>query len=81
MRKDRKQLIIAYKFFNSEDGRLVLDDLRRKAPLVTDAIDTKKGVDPNVLLVQEGRSDVVKYIHMMAGKDPLKERDAFAKGE
>jgi hypothetical protein len=81
MRQTRKDLIIAYKFFNTEQGRLVLSDLRKKATMLTGGINTANGIDTNVLLVEEGRSDVVKYIHKMAGKDPLEERDKFAKGE
>ena len=78
MRKERKQLLLAYKFFETDDGKRILADLKKKAPLVTGRINTEAGIDPNVLFVQMGRADVVKYIYEMAGRDPLEERETFA---
>lgn len=82
MRKERKELIQAYvDVFQSREGQLILTDLRKKAPLLTEGIDANRPIDTNVLLVLEGRADVVKYIHKMAGKDPLEERETFARSE
>lgn len=82
MRKTRKELIQAYvDVFQSKQGELILADLRRKAPLLTEGVDTNRPIDTNHLLVHEGRGDVVKYIHKMAGKDPLEERQETAIGE
>lgn len=79
MRVSKKQLIIDYKtVFGSESGKNVLADLKKKCPLLTEGVNTKAGIDVNVLLVQTGREDVVKYIYKMAGKDPLEERDRYA---
>ena len=78
MRPSRKQLIIDYKIFNTESGKNVLADLKKKCPLLTEGVDTKAGIDVNVLLIQTGREDVVKYIYKMLGKDPLEERDKYA---
>ena len=82
MRASRKQLITDYQWFTTESGKNVLADLKRKCPLLTEGVNTKAGIDTNVLLVQTGREDVVKYIYKMAGKDPFEERETHAtKGE
>ena len=82
MRTSKKQLIIDYQWFTTESGKNVLDDLKKKCPLLTEGVNTKAGIDVNVLLIQTGREDVVKYIYKMLGKDPLEERDTHAtKGE
>ena len=81
MKVTRKQLVLDYKFFKTESGRRILDDLRKKCKILTDGIDTKKGVDPHILCVLTGRADVVKYIHKMADTEPLEEHSRFAKGE
>lgn len=79
MRISRKQLIIDYKtVFGTESGRNVLADLKKRCPLLTEGVNTKAGIDANVLMIQTGREDVVKYIYKMVGKDPLEERDKYA---
>lgn len=83
MRSSKKQLIIDYKaVFGTESGKNVLADLKKKCPLLTEGVNTQAGIDVNVLLIQTGREDVVKYIYKMVGKDPLEERGTHAiKGE
>ena len=78
MRPSKKELIIDYKIFNTDSGKNVLADLKRKCPLLTEGVNTKAGIDVNVLLVETGREDVVKYIYKMLGRDPLEERDKYA---
>lgn len=82
MRKERKGLIIDYqRTFNTEAGQNVLKDLRKKAPLMDDGLNTQNGVDVNSLLVNQGRNDVILYIYKMLKKDPYEEREKLAKGE
>lgn len=69
-----RQLIIAYKnVFNSPDGKIVLADLKKRCPMLTEAIATSSGIDVNKLLVLEGRSDVLKHVYKMMGRDPNEE--------
>ena len=75
-----KSLILAYRnTFESPEGKLVLADLRKKAPLLT------KGVGPNTnvntLLLSEGQANVIKHIYMMLGRDPNEEQLERAKNE
>lgn len=82
MRENRKQLVIDYKVvFGSEEGKRVLNDLRKRAVLITGQLSTKGGVDVNALLIEEGRADVVKYIYRMIHTDPHAQREPLAQGE
>jgi hypothetical protein len=84
MRNSRKSLIIDYqRTFNTEAGKAVLADLRKKAPLLMGGLDIKGGVDVNALLVSQGRVDVVLHIYKMLRLDPYAEREehAISKGE
>lgn len=79
MRSSKKQLVIDYQtVFGSAEGRRVLEDLKKKAPLVVGATNTKEGVDVNRLLIETGRADVVKTIYRILDLDPLAEREPFA---
>ena len=65
-----KNLIVAYKnVFESPDGKLVLEDLCKRAPLLRKGLNGA-GVDIHTLLVLEGQSNIVKHIYEMTGKDP-----------
>ena len=79
---DRKKqaLIIAYKnVFNSPEGKLVLEDLRKKAPILTNGI--SPNTDMNTLLLLEGQGNVLKHIYKMLGRDPNEEQADRAKNE
>jgi hypothetical protein len=77
-----KNLILAYKnTFESPEGKKVLDDLKKRAPLLKDGLKVESGVDVNRLLVLEGRSDVIKYIYKMLGRDPNEVQPAKATNE
>lgn len=69
-----KQLLLDYRnTFDTEWGRRVLDDLRKKAPLLTEGTKYANGVDVNRLLLQEGEANVLKYIYKMLARDPNEE--------
>lgn len=71
MLKWNKQLVVAYhNTFESPEGKKVLDDLRRKCPLMDDTIHTANGIDVNRLLVLEGQRSVLLYIYKMLRRDP-----------
>lgn len=74
MRKSKQDLINDYKSI----PKSVLEDLKKKAPLMTGGLDITQGVDPNKWLVMQGRSDVVLHIFKMAGKDPYEQREETA---
>lgn len=79
-----KQLIIDYKqTFATDSGKRVLADLRRRCPMLTEAIDATKGVDVNRILIEEGRRSVVLHIYKMLKLDPNEERQtrAITQGE
>ena len=68
-----KNLIVAYKnTFESPEGKKVLEDLRKRAPLLTNGLNGAT-VDVNMLLVLEGQSNVLKHIYKMLGRDPNEE--------
>ncbi len=68
-----KQLIIAYKnTFESPEGKIVLEDLKKKAPLLTNGI--SPNTDMNTLLLLEGQSNVLKHIYRMLSRDPNEEQ-------
>ena len=74
----KKNLIIAYKnTFESPDGKLVLEDLCKKAPLLTRGLNGTT-VDVNMLLVLEGQSNVIKYIYGMLSRNPNEEQQTKA---
>jgi hypothetical protein len=64
--------------FETPEGQRVLNDLRRFCPTFMNPIGTGKGVDVNILLVQEGQNNVLKHIYRQMRKDPNLERPAKA---
>ena len=73
-----KSLIVAYKnVFDSPDGKLVLEDLCKRTPLMRKGLNGAT-VDVNMLLVLEGQSNIVKHIYEMIGKDPNEEQPSRA---
>lgn len=69
--KWNKPLLVAYhNTFESPEGQKVLADLKKRAPLLTDGLNAGSGIDVHKLLVLEGRSDVIKYIYKMLGRNP-----------
>lgn len=66
-----RQLLIDYKnVFESPEGKRVLEDLRKRCPLLTEPISTAGGIDPNKVLVLEGQNNVLKHIYKMLRRDP-----------
>jgi len=66
-----KNLIVAYQnWWNSPDGKIVLEDLKSKCSLLAEGLKVDSGVDVNKLLVLEGQSNVIKYIYKMLKRDP-----------
>jgi len=77
-----KKLLVAYRnTFDSPEGKLVLDDLKKRAPMLTEGVKASGGIDIHRLLVLEGRSDVLKYIYKMLSRDPNEEAAEKAKRE
>lgn len=77
-----KQLIIAYhNTFNSPEGKLVLADLRKHCPMLTESIAVSGGIDVNKLLVYEGQRSVLLYIYKMLHRDPNEEVPDRARNE
>ena len=69
-----KKVVVAYhNWWNSPDGQIVLEDLKKRCPLLTEGLKVSEGVDVNKLLVLEGRSDVIKLIYKMMGRNPNEE--------
>jgi len=77
--RKRKITIDYHQKFGDEQGKRILADLAKQCPLLTGGIDISKGIDPNKVLVLEGRSDLLKYIHRMLGTDPNVERQEVAR--
>jgi len=78
----KKQLIIAYKnVFESPEGKLVLEDLKKKCPTLTRPVGVTKGVDIHTLLINTGQDNVLKHIYRMLGRDPNEEIAEHAIGE
>jgi hypothetical protein len=77
--RERKQLITDYNIvFNSEHGKNVFDDLKKRCPLLTQSINTTNGIDVNKLLYYEGQRSVFLYIFKMLNIDPYAERAGTA---
>jgi len=73
-----RNLVLAYKnTFESPEGKLVLEDLCKRAPLIRKGLNGAT-VDVNMLLVLEGQSNVVKYIYEMIGRNPNEEQPSKA---
>lgn len=69
-----KQLLIDYrKTFLSTEGQRVLADLRKRCPLLTDALSVSNGIDVNKLLFLEGQRSVLLHVYKMLGRDPNEE--------
>lgn len=82
MRQSKKQLVVDYQsVFGTPEGKRVLEDLKKRAPLVVGAVNTKDGIDINNLLIETGRADVVKTIYRILKIDPMVEREPLAQGE
>ena len=78
----KKQLVQDYSLvFNSEHGRRVWEDLKKHCPLLTESINTAKGIDVNKLLFLEGQRSVFLYIHKMLNTDPYEKRASHAVNE
>lgn len=78
--KWNKQLIIDYqKTFNSEEGKRVLTDLRRRCPFLTDSIAVTSGIDTNKLVYNEGQRSVLLHIYKMLRRDPNAEAPSKVK--
>jgi len=76
-----KDLVVAYKnTFESPEGKKVLEDLCKRAPLLTAGVNGS-GLDVNMLLVLEGQSNVLKHIYKMLARDPNAEQVAKAKDD
>ena len=75
----KKQLIMDYQaIFNSEKGKNILKDLRKKCPLMDNGIDTSKGIDTHKLYVLEGYRNLLLYIFKMMDADPYEQRQRRA---
>jgi len=69
-----RQLVIDYHTtFNTEGGKRVLSDLRRRCPFLGESINVSKGVDVNKLLYLEGQRSVLLHIFKMLHRDPNEE--------
>ena len=70
---DKKLLHAYHVTFDSPEGQVVLADLRRRCPLLTESLSTANGVDVNRLLIEEGRRSVLVYIYKMLKRLPYDE--------
>jgi len=76
-----KQLVIAYKnTFESPEGKIVLDDLKKKCTINRPVAPTP-GLDVNALLINTGQDNVLKHIYRMLGRDPNEEMSETARNE
>ena len=74
MLKWNKQTVIDYQStFNTEKGKRVLADLRKRCPFLCDTINTSSGIDVNRLLYLEGQRSVLLHIYRMLRRDPNEE--------
>jgi hypothetical protein len=77
-----KKVVVAYhNWWNSPDGQIVLEDLKKRNPLLTEGLKIDSGVDVNRLLVLEGQNNVLKYIYKMLKRDPNEEQPEKARNE
>lgn len=77
----RKRLVYDYKqVFETEAGLRVLADLRKRCPLMSDAINPSGGIDVNKLIFLEGQRSVLLHIFKMLQKDPNEEVQEQAVG-
>ena len=75
----KKQLIMDFGVtFNRPEGQNTLLDLRKKCPLMDNALDASKGIDVNKLCYLEGQRSVLLYIYKMLDTDPYDERQRKA---
>ena len=74
----KKQLLMDYRIFNTESGKNVLADLRKKCQLMDNALDTSNGIDTNKLCYLEGQRSVLTHIFKMLDTDPYEERQRKA---
>jgi len=69
-----KQTVIDYHVtFNSEHGKRVLNDLRKRCPFLCDTINTANGIDVNKLLYLEGQRSMLLHVYRMLKRDPNEE--------
>jgi hypothetical protein len=77
-----RQLLIDYRnCFESPGGKRVLADLRKKCPLLTDALNVSNGIDIHKVLIREGEANVLKHIYKMLGRDPNEEAVSHARNK
>jgi hypothetical protein len=77
--EQKKQLIIDYKqTFNTETGKRVLNDLKRKTTLHRSSVRPEKPIDTNRLVYDEAQRSMILYIIQMLEKDPYEARQEKA---
>jgi hypothetical protein len=76
MTRNRKQLILDYKeAFGTAGGKRVLNDLKLKCQnLYRSSREVNPGLDPNLMMYQEGQRSVMLYIFKTLNADPNAER-------
>jgi len=78
----KKQLVQDYSLvFNSEHGRRVLADLRKKGLIDQTAKQSNPTLDTNLSNYQDGQRSDVLYIYKMLNTDPYAERASHAVNE
>ena len=71
----KRQPVIDYRLvFNSEHGKRVLADLRKKGLIDQTAKQSNPTLDTNLGNYQDGHRSVILYIFKMLGTDPYAER-------
>ena len=80
LKGSKKQLVTDYSLvFNSEHGKRVFADLRKKALLLDkSAKEVNPTLDVEALIYQEGQRSVLLYIFKMLNTDPYAERASHA---
>jgi len=72
--KEQTMIIAAYqRLFNTEDGKIVLEDLKKKSTYNRSAVLDKLNINPNQILYDEAQRSMVLYIERNINID-LKER-------
>ena len=75
----KKQLLMDDQVtFNSEKGKNVLKDLRKRCPLMDTALDASRGIDTEKLCFLEGQRAVLLHIFKMIDADPYEQRQRRA---
>lgn len=74
----QRKLVRAYhRFFNSEEGQLVIADLNKTFRYALPALvpNGEGGIDPNQLLYADGQRSVICYIHQIRAQMPLDDEE------